>query len=1795
MNDQNKVNQDLEDERRKISFKVEDFTKWYYGGDENVDEKKFLENIYQPIFELNNSIDMSYMSHKEKYEEAIRRATIVLKKVKEIQAQGQRGKDLYNKVFGNLGITSIFREGSPIGLHFSMFLPALRKLATVEQQAEWISRAWNLSIIGTYAQTEMGHGTFIRGLETTATYDTSTKEFVLHSPTITAYKWWPGSLGHTANYAIVFAQLYTLGKHHGLQPFIVQLRDEETHKPMKGITIGELGNKVGFNTVNNGFLGFDHVRIPLKNMLMKNAKVLDNGEFIRQKSSILTYGAMTLVRVRIVKDQAFYLSKAVTVAMRYALVRHQSPIEPDQPEPKIIEHVTQQMKIFPSITKTIVMQIAADSLNQMYLEVNLEVEKGDLSRLPELHALSCCLKAVCSNETVQAVEVCRLACGGHGYLNSSGFNDVFKMVTSAQTYEGENTVLLLQTARFLIKAYDQAVKGGRVTPSVSYLTNYVSGSNSTIEWNDLSPEGMLRALEIAAAGKIALAYKHVEMRKKFCSAEEAANQTGIELTKAAELHCQVFLLKSAITSLSGAGRSTPALALVLKDVLELFSVDLAVRLLGNLLQFVNIKSENIEKLHSMLESSLKKLRFNAIGIVDGFDIPDFVLGSTLGAYDGNVYERLLSEAKKSPLNQEDVNKSFHLNATAAQTYEGENTVLLLQTARYLIKAYGQVLNGEKLPPTVEYLKVFDTNTKYQWNDLSPEGILRALEITAAGKIALAYKHVEMRKKFCSAEEAANQTGIELTKAAELHCQVFLLKSAITSLSGAGRSTPALALVLKDVLELFSVDLAVRLLGNLLQFVNIKSENIEKLHSMLESSLKKLRFNAIGIVDGFDIPDFVLGSTLGAYDGNVYERLLSEAKKSPLNQEDVNKSFHLQFNNKFNINSVFNRFKSEQNTKPSLRIKMNRNMKVNPDLQEERDKISFKVQDFTNWYYGGEESVKEKKTIENLFFSKPELQINNDMSYMSHKEKYEEAIRRTVLLLKTIKELQSEGQTNIFNKRFGWDTFDSFIKEGSPIALHYGVFIPALKKLGTEDQQAEWISRAWNLSIIGTYAQTEMGHGTFIRGLETTATYDTSTKEFVLHSPTITAYKWWPGSLGHTANYAIVFAQLYTLGKHHGIQPFIVQLRDEETHKPLKGITIGDIGNKIGLNTIDNGFLGFDHVRIPLKNMLMKNAKIIESGEFIRQKSSVLNYGTMTLLRVGIVKEQSIFLSKAVTIAMRYALVRRQSPIEPDQPEPKIIEHVTQQMKIFPEIAKVLAIKSAADNLNEMYVEVTSDMEKGNLFRLSELHALSCCLKAVCTKETSFGVEVCRLACGGHGYLNSSGFNIIYRNATAAQTYEGENTVLLLQTARYLIKAYGQVLNGEKLPPTVEYLKVSDTNTKYQWNDLSPEGILRALEIAAAGKIALAYKHVEIRKKFCSAEEAANQTGIELTKAAELHCQVFLLKSAITSLSGAGRSTPALALVLKDVLELFSVDLAVRLLGNLLQFVNIKSENIEKLHSMLESSLKKLRFNAIGIVDGFDIPDFVLGSTLGAYDGNVYERLLSEAKKSPLNQEDVNKSFHLYLKPFMKSNFFALLVLFTRHKFGILSRKYLKMSSTTKVNRDLQDEREKVTFNVEEFTNWYHGGAQNVKDKKSIENFFLSDPELHDTIDMSYMSHKEKYEEAIRRTTVMLRKLKKMQSEGQGDILNTALGWTVFSSLLKEGSPIGLHYGMFLPALKKLGTIGQQSEWISRAWNLSIIGTYAQTEMGHGTFIRGLETTATYDTSTKEFVLHSPTITAYKVI
>lgn len=168
---------------------------------------------------------------------------------------------------------------------------------------------------------------------------------------------------------------------------MVQLRNEDTWEPMPGITIGEIGPKLGLNGYNNGFLGFKNVRIPRENMLMRNAQVLEDGSFVKAPLSVLTYGTMVFVRVIIVSGIADNLCKAATIATRYSAVRRQSPIEANQPEPQIIDHVTQQNKLFPNVARGVVFKLAADYIWNLYKQITLELSEGNLERLPEVRIL----------------------------------------------------------------------------------------------------------------------------------------------------------------------------------------------------------------------------------------------------------------------------------------------------------------------------------------------------------------------------------------------------------------------------------------------------------------------------------------------------------------------------------------------------------------------------------------------------------------------------------------------------------------------------------------------------------------------------------------------------------------------------------------------------------------------------------------------------------------------------------------------------------------------------------------------------------------------------------------------------------------------------------------------------------------------------------------------------------------------------------------------------------------------------------------------------------------------------------------------------------------------------------------------------------------------------------------------------------------------------------------------------------------------------------------------------------------
>lgn len=237
-----------------------------------------------------------------------------------------------------------------------------------------------------------------------------------------------------------------------------------------------------------------------------------------------------------------------------------------------------------------------------------------------------------------------------------------------------------------------------------------------------------------------------------------------------------------------------------------------------------------------------------------------------------------------------------------------------------------------------------------------------------------------------------------------------------------------------------------------------------------------------------------------------------------------------------------------------------------------------------------------------------------------------------------------------------------------------------------------------------------------------------------------------------------------------MHPFMVQLRSLVDHKPLPGITVGEVGPKMGLKAADNGFLHLNNVRIPRDNMLMRNAQVAANGDYTKPATFKLNYGTMTFVRVLIGDMVAYNVARAVTIATRYSAIRKQGFIESNGGEVRILDYEAQQYKLFPILAMAHAFKAAFVFLMTAFKDVNEDIEAGNLDSMSELHALASGIKAMSTEIGSQAIERCRLACGGHGFLLVSGLPRLYATTVAACTYEGDNTVLYLQCIRFEFEA-----------------------------------------------------------------------------------------------------------------------------------------------------------------------------------------------------------------------------------------------------------------------------------------------------------------------------------------------------------------------------------------------------------------------------------------
>jgi acyl-CoA oxidase len=548
-----------------------------------------------------------------------------------------------------------------------------------------------------------------------------------------------------------------------------------------------------------------------------------------------------------------------------------------------------------------------------------------------------------------------------------------------------------------------------------------------------------------------------------------------------------------------------------------------------------------------------------------------------------------------------------------------------------------------------------------------------------------------------------------------------------------------------------------------------------------------------------------------------------------------------------------------------------------------------------------------------------------------------------------------------------------------------MFITTIDSMGTDEQKAKYLQPALNFEIIGCYAQTELGHGSNVQGIETLAVYDEASQTYDLHSPSMTASKWWIGGLGRSATHAIVMAQLVLKGKKHGPHPFIVQIRDVETREPLPGIYIGDIGPKFGYNTTDNGYMLFDHVKVPHADQLARFAKVeADTAVYVPPKSNALTYGTLTWVRANIVQQSRTVLMRSVTIAIRYCAIRRQfadhdSPkFEGNKPiETQVLDYTMVQARIFPILAKAYAFHYTAKYMFDLYNKNIESINNNDLSLMAETHASSSGLKALCTIEAAEAIEVCRRACGGHGYSSACGLGTFYGDYLPQVTWEGDSYMLSQQTSRHLLKqmrAHKADPDGDHKGFIADYMRQyfknreSRAEVQYSGDLYDPMWFVKAFGFRAAWLIE---QTLELRDGL--SKRSWNSLLPELYKCSKAHSQALVVYNFAMAIlhDQELNSKPALRTVMQQLFLLYATHTMEQEGAEFQSCGYLQPKQYLLLSTKVQEIMAIIRPQAVNLVDSFALSDYLLNSQLGSSTGDVYEGLFKHALDEPLNSSAWN--------------------------------------------------------------------------------------------------------------------------------------------------------------------------------------------------------------------------------
>ena len=156
------------------------------------------------------------------------------------------------------------------------------------------------------------------------------------------------------------------------------------------------------------------------------------------------------------------------------------------------------------------------------------------------------------------------------------------------------------------------------------------------------------------------------------------------------------------------------------------------------------------------------------------------------------------------------------------------------------------------------------------------------------------------------------------------------------------------------------------------------------------------------------------------------------------------------------------------------------------------------------------------------------------------------------------------------------------------------------------------------------------------------------------------------------------------------------------------------------------------------------------------------FSVMMGIRVQLVHHSAFCLGKAIMIAARYSVVRRQFKNygNGSKEETKLIDYQTQQMKLFPLLCSSISFFISHDYVHKMYNQLLKDINDNKFDLLDELHHLVAGMKATFSQITNDGLYTIRQSLGGAAYSAWSGIPYIIDEFNPTVTFEGDNTVML---------------------------------------------------------------------------------------------------------------------------------------------------------------------------------------------------------------------------------------------------------------------------------------------------------------------------------------------------------------------------------------------------------------------------------------------------